>query len=202
MIPTTFNEETEFLGDNNLNSLKYDYMTYHWKVRKDFLDKIEDSMSHGFIIGSKISTRYKKNASFAIKFLPQVFSHIILRYQKYQRKTTHVTLLPQKLQSWVLPKHDFEGYMKNSKKKFEENQNYIGDEEFHQEPDHPSTFMKMVKEWTRIISAINDGRCQLLPSKVIWDNLGWNHKPFWSIQKQCWRSLWTNWRWVLIYWSF
>jgi hypothetical protein len=50
---------------------------------------------------------------------------------------------------------------------FEENQNYIGDEEFHQEPDHPSTFMKMVKERTRTMSAVNDERWQVLPSKII-----------------------------------
>jgi hypothetical protein len=36
-----------------------------------------------------------------------------------------------------LPKPDFEGYRNNDEKEFEENQNYIGDEEFHQEPDHP-----------------------------------------------------------------
>jgi hypothetical protein len=40
MIPTTFNEETEFLSDNNTNSLKRHYMTFYWKVRKDFLDYI------------------------------------------------------------------------------------------------------------------------------------------------------------------
>jgi hypothetical protein len=45
MIPTTFNEETEFLSDSNLNSLKRHYMTFYWKVRKDFLDYIEASMS-------------------------------------------------------------------------------------------------------------------------------------------------------------
>jgi hypothetical protein len=33
MIPTTFNEETEFLSDSNLNSLKCHYMTFYWKVR-------------------------------------------------------------------------------------------------------------------------------------------------------------------------
>jgi hypothetical protein len=38
MIPTTFNEETEFLSDSNLNRLKRHYMTFYWKVRKDFLD--------------------------------------------------------------------------------------------------------------------------------------------------------------------
>jgi hypothetical protein len=29
--------------------------------------------------------------------------------------------------------------------------------------------MKMVKERTLTISAVNDERCQVLPSKVIWD---------------------------------
>jgi hypothetical protein len=50
MIPTTFNEETEFLIDSNLNSLNRDYMTFYWKVRKNFLDYIEDSMSHVSLI--------------------------------------------------------------------------------------------------------------------------------------------------------
>jgi hypothetical protein len=54
------------------------------------------------------------------------------------------------------------------KKNFEENQNYVG-EESHQEPDHPSDFMKMVKERTRTMSAANDERRQALPSNVIWD---------------------------------
>jgi hypothetical protein len=67
-----------------------------------------------------------------------------------------------------LPKTDFEGYRNNAKKEFEENQNYI-DEDFHQEPDHPSTFMKMFKERTRTMSAVNDERRQVLYSKVIWD---------------------------------
>jgi hypothetical protein len=52
--------------------------------------------------------------------------------------------------------------------KFEGNQNYIG-EEIHQEPDHPSTSMKMVKQRTRKMSAVNYERRQVLPSKVIWD---------------------------------
>jgi hypothetical protein len=67
MIPTTFHEETEFLSDSNLNTLKRHYMTFYWKVRKDFLDYIEDSMSHDSLIGSTISTRSKKSVSCAIK---------------------------------------------------------------------------------------------------------------------------------------
>jgi hypothetical protein len=35
------NKETESI----LNSLKRHYMTFYWKVRNDFLDYIEDSMS-------------------------------------------------------------------------------------------------------------------------------------------------------------
>jgi hypothetical protein len=52
MIPTTFNEEKVFLSDSSLNCLKRHCMAFHWKVRKDFLDYIEDSMSHDSLIGS------------------------------------------------------------------------------------------------------------------------------------------------------
>jgi hypothetical protein len=59
-----------------MNYLKCDYMTYYWKVRKDFLDYIEDSMSHDSLIGYTISTRYKKGFSCASKISsPSVLSH-------------------------------------------------------------------------------------------------------------------------------
>jgi hypothetical protein len=76
MIPTTFNVETEFLSDSNLNNLKRHYMTCYCKVQKDFLDYIEDSMSHESLIESKISTRSKKSVSCASKISsPSVLSH-------------------------------------------------------------------------------------------------------------------------------
>jgi hypothetical protein len=53
MIPNIFNEESELLSDSNLNSLKRHYMKYDWKVRNNFLDDIEDSMSHDSLIGSR-----------------------------------------------------------------------------------------------------------------------------------------------------
>jgi hypothetical protein len=56
MIPTTFNEKTEFLNNSNTNSLKRHHMAFYWKVCKDFLDYIEDSMSHDSLIGSTISS--------------------------------------------------------------------------------------------------------------------------------------------------
>jgi hypothetical protein len=58
--------------------------------------------------------------------------------------------------------------MNIAKKEFEENQNHVG-EEFHQEPDHASTLMKMVKGRARTMSFVNYERRQALPSKVIWD---------------------------------
>jgi hypothetical protein len=76
VIPITFNEETEFLSDNNTNSLKLHYMTCHRKVREDFLDYIEDSMSQDSLIGFTISTRYKKSVSCASKISStSVLSH-------------------------------------------------------------------------------------------------------------------------------
>jgi hypothetical protein len=93
MIPTTFNEETEFLSNSNLNSLKRHYMTFYWKVRKDFLDDIEDSMSHDSLNGSTISTSSKKIVSCARKIsFPSVLSHNT-RHQKYQRKTTRMIFI-------------------------------------------------------------------------------------------------------------
>jgi hypothetical protein len=76
MIPTTFNEETQFLSDSNTNSLKSHYMTFYWKVRKDYLDYKEGSMSHDSLIGSTISTRSKKSVSCASKISsPSVLSY-------------------------------------------------------------------------------------------------------------------------------
>jgi hypothetical protein len=44
-----------------------------------------------------------------------------------------------------------------NKNELEQNQHHKG-EEFHQELYHPIIFMKMFKERTRIISAVNDQR--------------------------------------------
>jgi hypothetical protein len=156
IIPTTFNELTEFLSNSNLNSLKRHYMIFHWKVRKDFLDYIEDSMYQGTLIGSTIITRSKKSVSCAskISFL-SLLSHDT-KTSKVSEKDNPHNFYPKNFNHAFLPKPDFEGYRNNAKKELEENQNCIGDEEFHQEPDRPSTFMKMVKERTRKMSAVND----------------------------------------------
>jgi hypothetical protein len=99
---------------------------------------------------------------------PSVLSHDTKGSEVSEKDNPH-DFYPKNFNHAFLTKPDFEGYRNNVKKEFEENQNYVGDEDFHQEPDHPSTFMKMVKERTRTISAVNDKRRQVLPSKVIWD---------------------------------
>jgi hypothetical protein len=125
-------------------------------------------MSHDSLIGSTISTRSKKSVSCASNIsCPNVLSHDT-KASKVSEKDKPHDFYPKNFNHAFLPKPEFEGYRNYDKKEFEENQNCIGDEEFHQEPDHLSTFMKMVKEITRTMSAVNDERRQVLPSKVIW----------------------------------
>jgi hypothetical protein len=169
MIPTTFNEETEFLSDSNLNSLKSHYMTFYWKVHKSFLDYIEDSISHVSLIGSTISTRSKKSVSCTGKISsPSVLSRDA-KTSKVSEKDNPHDFYPKNFNHSFLLKPDFEGHRNYAKKEFEESQNCIGKEEFHQKPDHFNTFMKISRERTRTMSAVNDERRQVLPSKVIWD---------------------------------
>jgi hypothetical protein len=168
MIPAICNEVTGFLSDSNTNRLKRHYMIFYWKVRKDFFDYIEVSMSHDSLIGSTISTRSKKSLSCASKISsPSALSHDI-KTSKVSEKANPHDFYPKKFNHAFLPKHDFEGYRNNANKEFEENQIDAG-VEFHQEPDHPSTFMITVKEKTRTMPAVNDERRHVLPSKVIWD---------------------------------
>jgi hypothetical protein len=123
MISTTFNEETEFSSDSNLNSLKRHYMTFYWKVRKDIFDYIKDSMSQYSLIGSTISTRSKRSGSCSNKISsPSVFSHDT-KTSKVSEKDKPHDFYPKNFNHAFLPKPDFEGYRKYNKKEFEENQN-------------------------------------------------------------------------------
>jgi hypothetical protein len=93
MIPTTCNEETKFSSDRTLNILKRHCMTFYWKVRKDFLDYIEDSMSYDSLIGYTISTRSKKSVSCASKISStSVLSHDT-KTSKVSRKTSHMIFI-------------------------------------------------------------------------------------------------------------
>jgi hypothetical protein len=93
---------------------------------------------------------------------------MILRHQRYERKITHMNFILRTSIMHFYPDltlRDIGTMIRRNLKKIR----IICNEEFHQEPDHPSTFMKMVKERTRKMSAVNDERRHVLPSKVIWD---------------------------------
>jgi hypothetical protein len=137
-------------------------MTFYWKVRKDFLDYIANSMSQDTLIGSIISTRSKKNISCASHISsPSVLSQDT-KESKVSEKANPHDFYPKNFNHAFLPKPDFEGYKNNDKKEFEENQNYVGDEEFHQEPDNPSKFTKMVKERTRAIQQVDKSGSRII----------------------------------------
>jgi hypothetical protein len=108
-IPTTFNEETDFLGEDNMSSLKRHYMSCYWKVHKDFLDYVEDSMSCDFLIGSTISTRLQKNISCASRLSsPSVLSNDT-KTSKVSKKADPLDFYPKHLNHAFIPKPDFEG---------------------------------------------------------------------------------------------
>jgi hypothetical protein len=65
---------------------------------------------------------------------PSVLSHDT-KTSKVSEKDNPHDFYPKNFNHSFLPKPDFEGYRNNAKEEFEENQNYVGDEEFHQEPD-------------------------------------------------------------------
>jgi hypothetical protein len=84
---------------------------------------------------------------------PSALSHDT-KVSKVSEKDKPHDFPPKNFNHAFLPKADFEGYRNNARKEFEENQNYIADEEFHQKPEHPSTFIKMVKERIQTMSTV------------------------------------------------
>ena len=57
LIPSTIQEETDFLDEGSMLLLKNYYAACYWLLRKIFLDCLEDSTSQDSLIGSTISTR-------------------------------------------------------------------------------------------------------------------------------------------------
>jgi hypothetical protein len=153
-----------------MNRLKRHYMSCYWKIRKDSLDYVEDSMARGFLIGSTISTWSQKNISYASKISSPIFLANDTKTSKVSEKAKPHDFYPKNVNHAFIPKPDFEGYRNNVKKNFEANQDYL-DEELQHKPGHPSNFMNMIKEITRAMSAANDQRRQGLPSRVICDGV-------------------------------
>jgi hypothetical protein len=76
LIPSTFDEETNFLSTESIETLKIHYMERYWQIRKDFLNYLEDFTTQDSFIGSTISTRSKKHESSVSKVsTPSVLSN-------------------------------------------------------------------------------------------------------------------------------
>jgi hypothetical protein len=168
LIPSTFEEETNLLSTENIEILRTHYMAHYWRIRKDFLNYLEDFTTQDSLIGSSTSTTSKKHESSVSKVSsPSVLSDNT-EISKTSAKSNAHDFYPKHLNHAFMPKPDFEGYRNDVKKSYEEEQYPSGIEE-HQLPDHPSTFMKMIKGRSQALSAANDERRQVLPSRVIWD---------------------------------
>ena len=137
-------------------------------MRKDFLDNLEDFVTQESLIGSTINTRSKKTVSSASEISsPSVVSKDT-KVSNASVKLNARYFYPKNLNYAFVPKPDFDGYRNDVKKMYENDPYPLGVDE-HQVPDHPSSFMNMIKGRSRAISAANDERRQVLPSRVIWD---------------------------------
>jgi hypothetical protein len=151
-----------------MSILKHRYIAYYWQLRKNFLDYFKDSISQVSLIEPTISTRSKNKIACASKiFSPSVMSQDT-KISKVSETSYKYDFYPKNLNHAFLPKSDFEGYRNSAKKEFEEQQDYLATDEY-QEPDYPSTFMKMIKGRANALSTANDERCQVSSSRVIWD---------------------------------
>jgi hypothetical protein len=79
-----------------------------------------------------------------------ISSPSVLSHDTTTSKDNPHDFYPKNFNHAFLPKPDFEGFKNNYRKEFEENQNYVGDEKFHQEPDQDflngSKTMKMLSQ--------------------------------------------------------
>jgi hypothetical protein len=143
-------------------------MAHYRQIQKDLLNYLEDFTAQDSLIGSTISTTSKKHESSVGKVSsPSVLSDDT-EISKTSAKTNAHDFYPKHLNHAFMPKPDFEGYRNDIKKSYEEGQYPSGINE-HQMPDHPSTFMKMIKGRSQAIPTANDERRHILPSRVIWD---------------------------------
>jgi hypothetical protein len=160
LIPSTFEEET------GMSKLKEYYMANYWKMRKDFLDYLEDFVTQDSLIGSTINTTSKKTVSWARKISsPSVVSEDT-KVSMASEKSNARYFYPKNLNHAFVPKPDFDGYRNDVKKMYENNPYSLGVPD-HQVPDHPGSFMKMIK-----------GRSRPYPPQMMRDV---KFRPFWSL---------------------
>jgi hypothetical protein len=108
-----------------MDVLKLRYMKCYWKVRKDFLDYLEDSMSQDSLIGSTINTRSRIYASNLSS--PSAISDDT-KMSKVSIKISQHDFFSKNHNHAFMPMPDFEGYRRNDKMESEENQDHFAEE--------------------------------------------------------------------------
>jgi hypothetical protein len=132
-------------------------MAHYWRIRKDFLNYLEDFTTQDSLIGPVISTTSKKHESSVSNVSsPSVLSDNT-EISKTSAKSNAHDFYPKHINHAFMPKPDFGGYRNDVKKSYEDEQYPSGIDD-HQMPVHPSTFMKMIKGRSQAISATNDER--------------------------------------------
>jgi hypothetical protein len=166
LIPSTFEEETNFLSTDNIETSRMHYMAFYWQIRKDFLNYLIDFTTQVSLIGSTISTTSKKQESSVSKVSSPSVLSVDTEISKTLAKSNAHDFYPKHLNHAFMPKPNFEGYRNDIKTSYEEEQFTSGIDE-HQMPDHSCTFMKMINGRSQALSAANDESRQVLPSRVI-----------------------------------
>ena len=137
----------------------------YWLLPKNFLDYLEDSTSQVSLIGSTISTRSQMGILCAIRISSPCVLSQDTKKSRVSEGLSKNDFYPKNFNHAFLPKQNFEQYKGNAKKDYQESVA----EGVHQDPDHPSSFMKMIKGRENAIATANDKRRQFLPSRVICD---------------------------------
>jgi hypothetical protein len=169
LIPPAFSDVNVFLESDSMVILKRHYTNCTIKLRKELLDYLEDLMTQDSVIGFTVSTKSKKNVSNVSKMSTHSMKSVDTKASKALE---------------FYPKHlshgrDIEGYRRNAKEQyenatnqFEENPKFLN-EDLHQMPDHPYTFMNSIKARAVARVAVNDER-------RLWDGSFDRFEVFWN----------------------
>jgi hypothetical protein len=89
-------------------------------------------------------------------------------------KCLHLVFYPKHLNHAFMQTPDFEGLRRNDKEQYENATNQLEEnpeflnEDLHQMPDHPNTFMNSIKARAVARAAVNDERRQVLNPRDVW----------------------------------
>jgi hypothetical protein len=139
-----------------------------WKIEifQEYLeDGLTESMKNSNLIHSDLSASDPSALSIFFFTLETKAMGVLIhrRRQRHQRKTTRMSFTLNISIIHFYSKLTLRDTVTILSRNLKNIRIFIGDEEFHQEPDHPCTFMKIVKERTRTMSAANDERYQVSP---------------------------------------